>query len=411
MFGGLLPNETHRRRVVEPLPLSPCRNRGTRRAAPPIPEISVFDFRAHFVTLRPWKRTLSASDSGPTPRRAKSDFLSVHRESEGAVGLAERTNPMIEHIAVVGAGYMGGGIAQVFAMAGMDVVLVDADPSVTARHLDRLRQEAEDFENRGLFAPGSAEMVRKNLRAADSVAEAVAEADLIEEAVFERAEVKGPVLRSIESAARPEAVIGSNTSTLPIGDLAVNLVHPERFLGIHFSNPAPFIPGVELIAHSGTDEAVIEAVETLVPVTGKLTARVRDKAGFVLNRLQFVLLKEAINLVEEGVATLEDVDTIVRTTFGYRLPFFGPFAIADMAGLDVYRDGFRTLQQHYGERLAAPKMLIELVSAGHYGVKQGGGFVTAAGDQAPLVAYRNTAYARLGQLLKELGPAPKGGDE
>jgi 3-hydroxybutyryl-CoA dehydrogenase len=87
------------------------------------------------------------------------------------------------------------------------------------------------------------------------------------------------VLRSIESAARPEAVIGSNTSTLPIGDLAADLVHPERFLGIHFSNPAPFIPGVELIAHSGTDEDVIEAVEAFVPVTGKLTARVRDKAG------------------------------------------------------------------------------------------------------------------------------------
>ena len=241
---------------------------------------------------------------------------------------------MMEHIAVVGAGYMGGGIAQVFAMAGLDVVIADTDPSLTVRHLDRLRQEAEDFENRGLFEPGSAELVRKNLRAADSVAEAVAEADLIEEAVFERPEVKGPVLRSIDSAARREAVIGSNTSTLPIGDLAAYLVHPERFLGIHFSNPAPFIPGVELIAHSGTNEDVIEAVEKLVPVTGKLTARVRDKAGFVLNRLQFVLLKEAINLVEEGVATLEDVDTIVRTTFGYRLPFFGPFAIADMAGLD-----------------------------------------------------------------------------
>ena len=318
---------------------------------------------------------------------------------------------MMEHIAVVGAGYMGGGIAQVFAMAGLDVVIADTDPSLTARHLDRLRQEAEDFENRGLFEPGSAELVRKNLRAADSVAEAVAEADLIEEAVFERPEVKGPVLRSIDSAARREAVIGSNTSTLPIGDLAANLVHPERFLGIHFSNPAPFIPGVELIAHSGTNGDVIEAVEALVPVTGKLTARVSDKAGFVLNRLQFVLLKEAINLVEEGVATLEDVDTIVRTTFGYRLPFFGPFAIADMAGLDVYRDGFRILQQHYGERLAAPKMLIELVSAGRYGVKQGGGFVTTAGDQTALVAYRNTAYARLGQLLKELGPAPKGGDK
>jgi 3-hydroxybutyryl-CoA dehydrogenase len=317
----------------------------------------------------------------------------------------------IEHIAVIGAGYMGGGIAQVFAKAGLDVAICDADPALTGRHLDRLRREADDFEQQGLFEPGSAELVRNNLHAAASVAEAVAEADLVEEAVLERHEIKTPVLHSIEEAARPDAVIGSNTSALPIGDLAASLKHPERFLGVHFSNPAPFIPGVELIAHSGTSEDVIEAVEALVPLTGKLTARVRDRAGFVLNRLQYVLLKEAINLVEEGVATPADVDIIVRTTFGYRLPFFGPFAIADMAGLDVYRDGFRTLQQHYGERLAAPKMLTDLVSAGQYGVKQGGGFVTPAGDQAPLIAYRNTAYGRLGQLLKELGPAPKGGSD
>jgi 3-hydroxybutyryl-CoA dehydrogenase len=314
----------------------------------------------------------------------------------------------IEHIAVVGAGYMGGGIAQVFAKAGLDVAICDADPALTGRHLDRLRREAEDFEQQGLFEPGSAELVRNNLHAAASVAEAVSEADLVEEAVLERPEIKAPVLQSIEQAARPDAVIGSNTSTLPIGDLAAGLKHPERFLGVHFSNPAPFIPGVELIAHSGTDEHVVEAVEALVPVTGKLTARVNDKAGFVLNRLQYVLLREAVNLVEEGVATAEDVDVIVRTTFGYRLPFFGPFAIADMAGLDVYRDGFRTLEAHYGERLAVPALLTKLVESGRYGVKQGGGFVTPAGDQAPLVAYRNIAYARLGQLLQELGPAPLG---
>jgi 3-hydroxybutyryl-CoA dehydrogenase len=314
----------------------------------------------------------------------------------------------IEHIAVIGAGYMGGGIAQVFAMAGLDVVICDADPAMTRRHLDRLRREADDFEQQGLFEPGSADLVQKNLRAAGSVAEAVGGADLVEEAVLERPDVKGPVLRSIEEAARPDAVIGSNTSTLPIGDLASVLERPERFLGVHFSNPAPFIPGVELIAHAETDEAVVQTVEALVPRIGKLTARVNDKAGFVLNRLQYVLLKEAFNLVEEGVATPADVDIIVRTTFGYRLPFFGPFAIADMAGLDVYRDGFRTLEAHYGERLAAPAMLTEVVEAGRYGVKPGGGLVTPAGDQAPLVAYRNTAYARLGQLLNELGPVPLG---
>jgi 3-hydroxybutyryl-CoA dehydrogenase len=317
----------------------------------------------------------------------------------------------IEHIAVIGAGYMGGGIAQVLAMAGLDVVICDADPALTLRNLDRLRREADDFEQQGLFKPGSAELVVNNIRVADSVAEAVAEADFIEEAVLERPDVKMPVLRNIEQAARRDAAIGSNTSTLPIGDLAAGLDHPERFLGVHFSNPAPFIPGVELIMHSGTDEGVIEAVEVLISLTGKLAARVNDKAGFVLNRLQYVLLREAVNLVEEGVATPEDIDIIVRTTFGYRLPFFGPFAIADMAGLDVYRDGFATLQAHYGDRLAVPALLTELVESGRYGVKQGGGFVTPAGDQTALVAYRNTAYARLGQLLAELGPAPKGGSD
>jgi 3-hydroxybutyryl-CoA dehydrogenase len=312
----------------------------------------------------------------------------------------------LQDIAVVGAGYMGGGIAQVFAMAGFEVVIVDADPTLTRRHLDRLRREAEDFETHGLFDAGAADLIHAHLRAADSLDEGVGGADLIEEAVLEQPAIKGEVLKSIEAVARPDAIIGSNTSTLPIGDLAANLTHAERFLGIHFSNPAPFIPGVELIAHAGTDAAVVQAAESAVARTGKLTARVNDKAGFVLNRLQYVLLKEAINLVEEGVATAEDIDIVVRTTFGYRLPFFGPFAVADMAGLDVYQDCFRTFEQHYGDRLAAPAMLTELVEAGRYGVKQGGGFVVPAGDQARLIAYRNTAYARLGQLLRELGPAP-----
>jgi 3-hydroxybutyryl-CoA dehydrogenase len=313
----------------------------------------------------------------------------------------------IENVTVVGAGYMGGGIAQVLAMAGFRVTITDADADTTLRHRDRLFAEAAEFEEQGLFDPGSAALVQANLRAASSLAEAVEGADFIEEAVLEVPEVKGPVLRDIEAVARPGTVIGSNTSTLPIASLAAYLTRPAQFLGVHFSNPAPFIPGVELIAHAGTDEAAVVASEEVVARTGKLSARVSDQAGFVLNRLQYVLLREAVNLVEEGVATAEDVDTIVRTTFGYRLPFFGPFAIADMAGLDVYAAGFRTLSEHYGERLATPKMLTELVEAGKYGVKKDGGFVTPAGDQAPLVAYRNRAYARLGQLLRELGPAPR----
>ncbi|MGI8459694.1 MAG: 3-hydroxyacyl-CoA dehydrogenase family protein [Propionibacteriaceae bacterium] len=312
----------------------------------------------------------------------------------------------IEKVAVVGAGYMGGGIAQVLAMAGFEVTIADTDAETTSRQLERLYREAGEFEEQGLFEPGSTDLVRAHLHAADSVAAAVEGADFVEEAVLEVPEVKIPVLQAIEAACRPDIVIGSNTSTLPIAELASGLQHPERFLGVHFSNPAPFIPGVELIVHTGTQEEAIQTSEELVARTGKVSARVNDKAGFVLNRLQYVLLKEAITLVEEGVATAEDVDTIVRTTFGYRLPFFGPFVIADMAGLDTYGYGFRTFVEHYGERFAPPQMLTDLVAAGKYGVKQGGGFIVPGGDTAPLVAYRNRAYARLGELLKELGPAP-----
>ena len=317
-------------------------------------------------------------------------------------------NAGVEQVAVIGAGYMGGGIAQVLALAGYAVRIADTDPQTTARQLERLQRETAEFEEQGLFAPGSTQTVRARLSAADSVSAAVAGADFVEEAVLEVAAVKAGVLAAIEAAAGADVVIGSNTSTLPIGDLAAGMQHPERFLGVHFSNPAPFIPGVELIAHPGTLDTAIEASEALVARTGKLSARVRDQAGFVLNRLQFVLLKEAAALVEEGVATAEDVDTIVRTTFGFRLPFFGPFAIADMAGLDTYGYGYDTLSQHYGERLAAPPALTELVQAGRFGVKQGGGFVVPAGDTSALVAYRNRAYARLADLLAELGPAPIG---
>ncbi len=316
------------------------------------------------------------------------------------------TRPEISKVALVGAGYMGGGIASVLAASGIDVVISDADPDATRHHHERLLAEWADFERDGLVDAGTTDRVREHLTMAATVEEAVADVDLVEEAVPEQPELKAQVLRRIEDAARPDAVLATNTSTIPIGRLAEALSDPSRFLGVHFSNPAPFIPGVEVIAHEGTDEAVIPPVEAMVARTGKLSARVNDRAGFVLNRLQFVLLKEAIALVEEGVATAEAVDIIVRTTFGYRLGFFGPFAIADMAGLDTYRGGFATLEEHYGERLRSPEMLNALVEAGKLGVKQGGGFVTRAGDQTALVTYRNTAYARLAHLLRELGPAP-----
>ncbi|NQX22869.1 3-hydroxyacyl-CoA dehydrogenase family protein [Curtobacterium sp. VKM Ac-2852] len=310
-------------------------------------------------------------------------------------------------IAVVGSGYMGGGIAQVLALAGHTVRIADVSAEIAASSRARLIAETEQFVADGLFPADAVARVEAHLSAAASIEEAVATADFIEEAVPEKLEIKHATLRRISEAARPDAVIGSNTSTILIESLAEAVVGPERFLGVHFSNPAPFIPGVELIPHPTTNEHAIEVGETVVAATGKQSARVKDSTGFVLNRLQYALFEEAAKIADEGIASPDDIDTIVRTTFGFRLPFFGPFAIADMAGLDVYAFCFESLQTRWPERFATPPSLQQHVDAGELGTKSGAGYLEVPADRTPeLVAYRNKAYVAMQKLLDELGPAP-----
>ena len=312
----------------------------------------------------------------------------------------------MSRVAVVGSGYMGGGIAQVAAIAGHEVVITDATPEIARANLDRINAEAEAFEAQGLFPEGAATAVRHGISAADDVESAVIGADLVEEAVPERLELKRGTLARI-SRANPDAVIGSNTSTIALGQLAPPVENPHRFLGVHFSNPAPFIPGVEIIPHDGTSEEAIATAEEFVRSVGKLPARVRDVTGFVLNRLQYALFHEATQLVEEGVASVADIDTIVRSTFGFRMPFFGPFAIADMAGLDVYAFCYASLQEGLPDRFPTPAMLSERIAAGQLGTKSGGGFrAIDAARTDELIAYRNRAYVLMARLLEELGPSP-----
>jgi 3-hydroxybutyryl-CoA dehydrogenase len=311
------------------------------------------------------------------------------------------------NIAVVGSGYMGGGIAQVLALAGARVALADVSAEIAQSNYARLLKESDEFVAAGLFPANATDLLKENLWAAKDIEEAVADAEYIEEAVPEVLEIKHATLTRISAAARPDAIIGSNTSTISIAKLAEVVDHPERFLGVHFSNPAPFIPGVEVIPHEGTSEATVQAARTIVGETGKETATVKDVTGFVLNRLQYALFHEAAQVVEEGIATAEDVDTLVRTTFGFRLPFFGPFAIADMAGLDVYAFCYKSLQTGFPERFATPRILQEKVDAGQLGTKTGSGFLDVPAERtAALVAYRNKAYVAMQKLIEELGPAP-----
>ena len=317
------------------------------------------------------------------------------------------TTQTIAATAVVGAGYMGGGIAQVLALHGYTVALGDVDGEIAERSRLRLVNQARDFEARGLLPAGAADTIAGNLTAAASIEDAVSTADYVAEAVPEDRAIKADILRRISAAAPAGAVIASNTSAIPIGELAAAVRNPERFLGVHWMNPAPFIPGVELIPGPQTSPGVMDLAEELIRALGKTPAHVADTPGFVANRLQFALYKEAARIVEEGVAAPSQIDAVVSSTFGFRLALFGPFAIGDMAGLDVYESSYRTLEKAYGERFSPPAALASAVEEGNLGLKTGRGFLDIdPATREDLLAYRDGAYARLSQLRAELGQAP-----
>ena len=316
--------------------------------------------------------------------------------------------PRIASVAVVGSGYMGGGIAQVFAKAGFTVLIADQTAEVAAAARQRLVTEAHGFEEQGLFEQGAADAIEHNLVAATSVEDAASRVDLVIEAVFEDITVKAEVLRRVSAAARRETIIGTNTSTISVNILKPEVQQPERFMNIHFFNPAPFIPGAELVASDETDGAVVEAVVEALARAGKRPAVVGDTPGMVVNRIQYAMLREAFRVVEEGVASMEAVDTLVRNSFGFRLGLLGPFAIVDQAGVDVYRSCFGILEGAFGDRMSIPPSLTEAVAQGVNGTKVGKGLLGSYGDDelAAIKAYRDHAYVRMQALQDELGEPP-----
>ncbi len=308
-----------------------------------------------------------------------------------------------ERVAIVGAGTMGIGISQVFASNGIPTVLVDSTPERSEAARERSLVLLSRLEEARLVGVGAVATARESLSAAGSIQEAVTGADLIVEAVLERPDVKAAVYSEIESAAGDEAVIATNTSSIPISELAEGLRRPARFLGMHWFVPPLLVPCVEVIPAPGTDEQVVQEVVGTLTRLGKAAVVVGDGPGFVANRIQFAMFREAARIVEDGLATPEQVDEVVRSSFGFRLPFFGPFTIADLAGLDVYADIYETLERGLGAEFSAPELLREHVAKGDFGVKTGRGFLELSQEEADeLLARRDRAYAGLAQLRHEV---------
>lgn len=311
-------------------------------------------------------------------------------------------------VAVIGAGTMGLGVAEQFAAAGLTVRITDRSPEATAEAHDRLMQRVRGHAAAGLVPREAVERCAA-VTADPDLAATVAGADFIFEAVFEQQALKHDVLARLSTTARPDAVIVSNTSSFPIDDLAEHVANPERFLGLHWFNPPEWTPGVEVIPHDTTDPAAVARVADFLRAIGKRPAVVRSAPGFVANRIQSALFREALACVEDGLASPREVDEICRSTFGFRMPFFGPFQIADMAGLDVWESAAGTMERAYGERFAMPRILHDLVAQGRLGTKSGAGFfIYTPEERDQMLLERDRRYAALSELLARLPPITAG---
>jgi len=281
----------------------------------------------------------------------------------------------IRHCFVAGAGLMGHGIAQVLAAAGRTVDLYEPDLARAEAGRARIAGNLDRAVAKGRLDPTARQEILDRIAATDRVA-AVAEADLVVEAIVEDEGAKRALWAELDGAAPGRAIFASNTSSISIDRLAEALApgRREAFCGMHFFSPVPVMPLVELIRGSATDDATTDAVRALAADLEKQVIVSADRPGFVVNRILMPLLGEAMRALEEGIASPEDIDTGARVGLNHPM---GPLALADFIGLDVVLGIMRVLHADLGdERFRPPRVLEELVAAGKLGQKSGAGFFT-----------------------------------
>jgi 3-hydroxybutyryl-CoA dehydrogenase len=270
-----------------------------------------------------------------------------------------------EHVLVVGAGQMGGGIAQVAAAAGCRVSLHDAVPGATERALETMRKSLAKLAEKGGADP---DVVLARVETVDDFTPA----DLMVEAVVEDASVKEDVFRRADNMLPREAVLASNTSSIPIATLAAATTRPDKVIGMHFFNPVPVLKLVEVIRGRETSDETAAAVVAFAEELGKVPAQANDFPGFVSNRILMPFINEAVWALHDGVAEADAIDTIAKLGFAHPL---GPLALADLIGLDTCVAIMEVLHEGLGDDKYAPcPLLREHVEAGRLGRKSGRGF-------------------------------------
>ncbi|MFL5262457.1 MAG: 3-hydroxyacyl-CoA dehydrogenase family protein [Anaeromyxobacteraceae bacterium] len=280
---------------------------------------------------------------------------------------------VIERMAVVGAGQMGAGIAQVAAQAGIEVVLADATPELARKGHERIATALAKLVEKGKMTAGDRTALLARVKPAERL-EDCGRAQLLVEAILENEGPKKELFRKADAILPPEALLASNTSSISITALAASTKRPERFIGMHFMNPPPVMALIEIIRGLQTSDATYKAVMELAKRFGKTTVTSKDRPGFLVNRILIPLLNEACFALEEGLATAEDIDTGVKLGLNHPM---GPLTLADFVGLDTLLSIAEVLHRELGDDKYRPAPILrQYVAAGWFGRKSGRGFYT-----------------------------------
>jgi 3-hydroxybutyryl-CoA dehydrogenase len=283
--------------------------------------------------------------------------------------------PKTERVAILGAGLMGHGIAQIFAVNGHDVVITDVSDEILAQAVEHVRTNLSFLVSKGIGKAEDIEPAVKRIKTNRSLKEAVSDAEFVLEAVSEKLDLKQRLFQDVENFCSPDTILATNTSVISITEIAAKCGKKDRVVGTHFWNPPYLIPLVEVVPGDETDPRFVDATYDLIKSVGKHPVKVKkDVPGFVGNRLQHALWREAISIVDQGIADAATVDEVISNSFGIRLPVLGPLETADMVGLDL------TLQIHdyilkYIESSPGPAPVLQRkVAEGDLGFKTGRGF-------------------------------------
>lgn len=289
----------------------------------------------------------------------------------------------MKNISVIGSGTMGNGIAHVFAQFGYQVNLIDVNENALQKAIATITKNLDRQVQKGSITEDTKNATLKNISTFSDITKAVGNADLVVEAASENLDIKLKIFKQLDEICNPNTILASNTSSISITKIASVTKRSDKVIGMHFMNPVPIMKLVEVIRGYNTSDTTCELVMDMSKKLGKIPVEVNDFPGFVANKILMPMINEAIITLNEGVAGVEEIDTVMKLGMAHPM---GPLQLADFIGLDVCLNILRVLQEGFGNPKYAPSpLLVNMVTAGHLGVKSGKGFYDYSSGSKELV--------------------------